>query len=319
MHKWIVQGLAPLMGAGLLLLGLIGVGRAARASLHQRPSYRVAFADLDCTPPEGMSRTAFLDEVRTLTHQEDALAVLDDDLTARLHRAFLVHPWVESVRRVDIEPRRSGKTTVRLDLAYRRPVLAVGSSTDQTVERKWIVDRYGILLPTAKVPAHLPLLLGAVPPPSGPAGSRWGDARVVVAAKTVAFLQSHLGRLHLENSHVEVIDGEIVFRRPGVRIVWGHAPGQEKADEASAKVKLRRLLEYQKEHDGLDSLEHDVRLLAYQGHFPLSAGTPTTEVALYPPSQTPSSKNRDHVSNSSPRWRSCFNDANPPSASASSR
>jgi hypothetical protein len=322
MHKWIVQGLAPLAGAGLLLLALIGVGRAARASLHHRPSYRVAFADLDCTPPEGMSRTAFLDEVRSLTRQADALAVLDNDLTARLHRAFLVHPWVESVRRVDIEPRRSGKTAVRLDLAYRRPVLAVGTSRDQAVEGgngKWMVDRYGVLLPTSKIPAHLPILIGAVPPPSGPAGSRWGDARVAVAAKTVAFLQSHLGRLHLDNSQVEVIDGEIIFRRPGVRIVWGHAPGQEKADEASAKVKLRRLLEYQKEHNGLDSLEHDVRLLAYQGHFPLSAGTPTTAVSLYPSSQAPSSRNRDHVSNSSPSWRSCFNDANPPAASASSR
>ena len=55
--------------------------------------------------------------------------------------------------------------------------------------------------------------------------------------------------------------------------MWGHAPGQEGPGKAPAKVKLQRLLDYQAGH-GLDSLEHDVRLFAYQGHFPLSFDTP---------------------------------------------
>lgn len=291
MHKWIAQSLAPVAAGLALLLGLIGMGRIARAALHERPSYRIAFADLECTPPEGMSRSAFLEEVRELTRQVDAVPLLDDDLPARLHRAFLVHPWVESVRRVNIEPQREGKAVVHLDIAYRRPVLAVSASTDRAVESTWMVDRYGILLPQGKAPAHLPMLTGTVAPPSGAVGSRWSDARVAAAAKTIAFLQTNLRRLHLDDSCVEVIDGEVVFRRPGVRIVWGHAPGQEKANEAPAKVKLSRLLEYQKKHDGLDSLEHDVRSLAYQGHFPLAVETPTTSVSLYASSQDPASKN----------------------------
>jgi hypothetical protein len=148
--------------------------------------------------------------------------------------------------------------------------------------------------------------------PTEPAGSHWGDARVAAAAKTAAFLQANLATLHLEDSQMEVVEGEIVFRKPGVRIVWGHAPGQEKADEAPAKVKLRRLLDYQREHDGLDSLEHDVRLLAYQGHFPLAPDAMKNTISLYEPSPTPSGSKREQISNSSRSWRSCFNDAKPP-------
>jgi hypothetical protein len=118
---------------------------------------------------------------------------------------------------------------------------------------------------------------------------------------------------------MEVTEGEILIRRPGVRIVWGHAPGQEKDDEASAKVKLRRLVEYQKDHNGLESLEHDVRLLLYQGHFPLPAEERKSTVTLYEPRPSSSNPGRDQVSNSSRSWRSCFNDAKQPTANASSR
>lgn len=181
-----------------------------------------------------------------------------------------------------------------------------------------MVDRLGILLPVAPVPAHLPVLAASVAPPTGAAGSRWGDARVAAAAKTAAFLQPDLASLHLDDSEMEIIGGEIVFCRPGVRIVWGHAPGQEEEGEAPAKVKRQRLLDYLKAHDSLESLEHDVRLLAYQGHFPLFRDEPVRSASLYGSSQLPSSNNWDHVSNSSRRWRSCFSDAKAPSASASS-
>ena len=328
MRNWIVQGLTPILCGLALLLGVIGLGRAARASLHDRSTFSLAFADIDCQPPEGMSRAAFLNEVRAYTRQPPALHVLDEDLIARLHRAFCVHPWVDSVRRVDIcKPRLAGraKTSVHLELVYRRPVLAVplgveDNSGTRMAESGWrMVDRQGILLPVSAVQGHLPILTVPVAAPSGPPGSRWGDARVAAAAKTTAFLAPHLTRLGLEDSEVEIAAGEIVFRRRGVRIVWGHAPGQEGDGEAPAKVKLQRLLDYQQKHDGLESLEHDVRLLAYQGHFPLSADEPRNTVSFYQSSQLPSRRNRDHVSNSSRAWRSCFKDAKAPPASASSR
>ncbi len=132
------------------------------------------------------------------------------------------------------------------------------------------VDRNGVLLSVAAMRSQLPVLTTEVAAPTGPAGSRWGDRRVTVAAATVGFLQPHLTRLGLMDCDIEIVGGEVVFRKPGVRVVWGHAPGREGPAEAPAKVKLQRLLEYQAAHDGLQSLEHDVRLLAYQGHFPLS-------------------------------------------------
>jgi hypothetical protein len=310
MQKWIVQGLMPILSGLALLLLVIGAGRAARAALHDRAAYAVAFADIDCHPPEGMSRDVFLNEVRSLTCQPAALQVLDEDLTSRLHRAFLAHPWVESVRRVAVD-----QTLVRVEIEYRQAVLAV-----PLAEGGWrMVDRHGILLSESAVQPHLPVLITEVATPLGPTGSHWGDGRVSAAAKTAAFLRTHLSRLHLDDSQMEAVADELIFRRPGVRIVWGHAPGQEKEDEAAAKVKLRRLLDYQKEHGGLDGLEHDVRLLAYQGHFPLPPDERRNTVSLYAPRPIPTPTSRDQISNSSRSWRSCFNDGNPPSANASSR
>lgn len=310
MRKWIVQGVIPIVSGLALLLGVMAVGRAARVSLHEQLNYSLAFADIDCQPPEGMSRSAFLDEVHSLAVQPAALHLLDDELSARLHRAFLTHPWVESVRRVAI-----GQASVQVEMEYRIAVLAVPPA-----EGGWRrVDRRGILLPESATQPHLPVLITNVATPVGPIGSRWGDARVAAAAKTAAFLQPQLARLQLEGSQIEINEGEIVFIKPGVRIVWGHAPGQEKEDEALAQEKLRRLLAYQKEHDGLDSLEHDVRLLAYQGHFPLTTDEPLNTVSFDESTLSPLDRNRNPVSNSSRSWRSCFNEARPPSVSASSR
>jgi len=328
MRKWIVQGLTPILSGLVLLLGVIGLGRAARASLHDRSTYRLAFADIDCQPPVGISRETFLRAVQEHTRQPEVLQLLDEDLVARLHRAFAIDPWVDWVRRVDIgKSDRAGrrKPSVHLDLVYRRPVLAIplsleDNSANQRAESGWrMVDRQGILLPVATVPAHLPVLTVPVAPPSGPPGCRWGDARVAAAAKTTAFLKPHLARLRLDDCEVELVEGEIVFHHRGVRIVWGHAPGQEDDGEAPAEVKLQRLLDYQQHHHGLGSLEHDVRLLAYQGHFPLSSDNPNTTLSFYSSSHTPSRRSCDHVSKSARAWRSCFQDAKAPSASASSR
>jgi hypothetical protein len=302
MRKWIVQGLAPILGGFALLLAVIGAGRAARACLHDGTAYRLGFAEIDCQPPAGISRAVFLNEVRSLARQPAALHLLDEDLTTRLHRAFLAHPWVESVRRVAINHK-----SLHVEMEYRQAVLAVPPAGGG-----WrMVDRRGILLPESEVQPHLPVLLSDVDAPAGPTGSHWGDARVAAAAKTAAFLQTHLARLHLEESQIEIVEGEIILRRPDVRIVWGHAPGHEKEDEAPAKIKLRRLLDYQKEHDGLARLEHDVRLLAYQGHFPLSPDEPRNSVSLYEPGPSRSHGTREQISNSSRSWRSCFNDAKP--------
>lgn len=284
MQKWIVQAGMPILGVLALLLGLIVVGGATRAALYDRAAYTIAVSEIDCVPPEGMTRTEFLAEVRQLAKLSERVHLLDDKLTGRLARAFALHPWVESVRRVEINGRGS---SLRIEMVKRQAVLAVCLSGDTVPQdgsaliETWsgtrrnvlmparAVDRCGVLLPVSAVHSRLPVLTTKVNAPLGTAGESWGDPRVSIAAATVGFLQPQLARLELADCDLDIVQGQAVFRKPGVRVVWGHAPGQERAAEAPAKVKLQRLLDYQAGHNGLESLEHDVRLLAYQGHFPL--------------------------------------------------
>jgi hypothetical protein len=264
MRRWIVQALTPILVALALLLGIVALGRATRAALHDRDAYTIGLTDIDCEAPEGLSRGEFLGEVQSVASVPDRLHLLDENLPARLAQVFAAHPWVESVRRVEI--RRPG-SKVRIELIHRKAVLAVRLSGDKKPTRA--VDRNGVLLPVAAAHAHLPVLITEVAAPTGPAGTYWGDRRVAAAAVTVTFLKPHFRQLRLADCDIEMVRGEVVFRKPGVRVVWGHAPGHEEVGEATAAVKLQRLLDYQSRHDGLESLEHDVRLLAFQGHFPL--------------------------------------------------
>ncbi len=284
MRAWIVQFATPILCALAFLLSVVALGRAARAALSDREAFTFTLEEIDFQPPEGLSRGEFLDEVRQLSHPSERWGRLDPDLSSRLARSFATDPWVESVRRVDVG--RAGMK-VRVELEYRRPVLAVCLAGDRiprdgsALVESWsgksrtalvparAVDGNGVLLPVKVVHSGLPVLIGEVSAPTGPAGRRWNDRRVIAAAATLAYLAPHLPRLHLTDCDIEIVQGEVVFRKPGVRVVWGHAPGREAPAEAPAEVKLQRLLDYQAQHDGLGSLEHDVRLLAYQGHFPL--------------------------------------------------
>jgi hypothetical protein len=285
MRTWVAQVVLPILGALAALLGVLSLGRATRAALHDRDAYTIAWHDIDCTAPEGLSRGDFLAEVRSQSRLPERLHLLDADLADRLARAFAADPWVEAVRRIEVRPRPS---LVRIELVHRKAVLAVclsgskipsdGSALIETwsgmgrnaLRPAGTVDANGILLPVAAVPSQMPVLTAEVAAPAGPPGVRWGDRRVAEAAATVGFLQTHLARLRLADCNIEIIEADLIFRKPSVRIVWGHAPGQEETGEAPAAVKLRRLLDYQARHGSLENLEHDVRLLTHEGHFPLS-------------------------------------------------
>jgi hypothetical protein len=275
--KWLLRGLAPLAGGLALLFGLLALGRGSSAALRERDEYIVAFTDIDCRPPGTLSRTDFLDEVQYVSRHSGRLRLLDGALPADLARAFAAHPWVESVRRVEVRTPRTTAcrclSAVRVELVYREPVLVVRLAGAEGPCRA--VDRHGILLPVRAVHLRLPVLNAPVAAPAGPPGTAWGDPYVRAAAATADFLGPHRDRLRLNNCEVEVHRGGLVFRKASVCVVWGHAPGREEADEAPAAVKLRRLLDYHARHDGLGTLEHDVRLRAHDGHFPLAySGTP---------------------------------------------
>src|SRR5262245_9515351 len=121
MPQWILKTLALVLGLGLFLVGLVWLGKWALAQIREQDRYTFAFKDIDCTPPPGLKRGEFLDEVRYVSEISERLRILDDDLAKRLSDAFAQHPWLEKVDQVLIEPPQH----VRIRLVYRIPVLAV--------------------------------------------------------------------------------------------------------------------------------------------------------------------------------------------------
>jgi hypothetical protein len=174
MRRTLVQALVLLLGGVIVLAALIVLGQWARDWLRQQDRYAVAFADIDCPPPPGMERAAFLGEVQYLGSLPDRVQVLDDGLAARLNEAFARHPWVRKVERVEVAP--AGQ--VRVHLAYRTPVLVVPLAGQVRA-----VDADGILLPASASTEGLPVFPGTAAPPQGPAGTPWGDAAVEAAAR----------------------------------------------------------------------------------------------------------------------------------------
>jgi len=167
------QVLVPVVGASLLVFGLIALGKAARDQLRQHERYTLTFDDIDCPAPPGMERGEFLSEVQYLARLPDRLPALDEDSPARLADAFAHHPWVEKVEEVRIIP----PDRVRVRLAFRVPVLAVPQPGGPRA-----VDAHGILLPSSAPTEGLPVFRGSAAPPAGVAGEPWGDPAVTAAA-----------------------------------------------------------------------------------------------------------------------------------------
>jgi hypothetical protein len=172
--RWGIWGLVPLFVAALLLFGLIALGQVALDHLRDHERYTIPFAEIDCAPPSHQEREDFLGEVRYLSGFPNWVRLLEDGLPARLAEAFARHPWVEKVERVEVIPPRQ----VRVRLTYRQPVLAVPYAG------QWrAVDRTGVLLPATASVEGLPVYRGHPRPPSGPAGTPWGDEAIEEAAR----------------------------------------------------------------------------------------------------------------------------------------
>jgi hypothetical protein len=225
---------AALLTAGsLLVLGAwAALGRRATESLRdsERASFR--FADVECNPPDFLSRADFLGEVQYQSGLPDRLSLADDGLATRLATAFAAHALVETVARIEVLPRR-----VRADLVYRTPALAVPGTDAMRV-----VDGKGVLLPL-RVPAQgLPYLadLPAVPP-AGAAGTPWGDERVAAAARVAACLRPQRDRVAVDKIAFE--GDQLVLLMGTARVLWGSRPGREARGEPDAATKALRLRE----------------------------------------------------------------------------
>jgi hypothetical protein len=273
MRGRLIQALVPLLAGLLLLLGVIAAGRWARGRLEQQEGWSVSFADVDCVPPDGLTREDFLGEVQFLSDCPDRLSLLDPTLPDRLAKAFAAHPWVEEVKHVEVLRDRG----VRVELEYRRAVLAVCFPREQVLAGGSslvpcrAVDRRGVLLPARATRAGLPLLRAEVAAPAGAPGTPWGDSRVRAAAAAAAFLEPYREGLGLGKADWEADGQTLILSRPRLRIVWGRAPGEEEAGEAPAALKVQRLREQHDLRKTLDGWEHDVRPAGGARHALLSA------------------------------------------------
>ena len=241
--RGLAQLMLPLMVGAALLLTVLAIGQKLAGG-----GPTVTFREIECDPPAGMTRQQFLEETQYLSGFPDRLK--HPSALREVHDAFGKHPWVLRVVRVQIL--RGGVASA--ELVYRRPVLAVASPPRE-------VDDEGILLPRSDGRKGLPLLTTKVAAPVGKPGRSWGDVRVAAVAQVVALVHP---RLPLAECTVEIDEGEVMVRGPKWRVLWGRPSGQEKAGEATADEKLRRLADA-----ALVGTECDVRPVAGMKQRPL--------------------------------------------------
>lgn len=267
----LLQGVAFVLrgsGAGissLLILAVFFAGAFGYAwknwgvLVKSHPRYTLVPDNLEITPqPEWIRSNVKIEVIRD--GNLGTLSLLDPQVTLKVARAFGVHSWVASVRRV----RKEYPSRVIVELEYRRPVAMVEVVTND--QRGLLpVDAEGVLLPPrefneSQIRDYLRVSAGNTLP-AGPAGTPWGDPRVAGGAAVAAAFGSQwktmgLYRIVAEESD-RVLPGrspEVVFSiltRDGARVIWGHAPGQETNTEAAAQAKVTRLARYLEKHGPL--------------------------------------------------------------------
>ena len=241
-RRWLLQLLLPLaLGIGLLG-GVVWLGQHIVSRLQDSGEHTLAFAEIECEAPPGLTRAEFLGDAQYLAGLPDHLGALDPSTGQRIFDALALHPWVARVRRLEFPSPR----TVRADLEFRRPALVVPPDR--------VVDGEGVLLPAKTSPRGLPRLRGKVRPPTTRAGQVWEDPAVVVASRVAALLRDELARRET-GCEIEVTSASIILELGKTRILWGSTPGHEPPGEALSVIKVHRLAEA----GALDAMQWDLR------------------------------------------------------------
>jgi hypothetical protein len=275
----------------LVLLAALFVGGAYLAWVKLKPrilgspAYRIGPEQVEVTPQPPWIQCDVREEVFRSPTLDGPLSLMDDDIVERIANGFARHPWVWKVERV---AKQYG--SIKVAIVYRKPVCMV------KVRDGWVpVDVEAVLLPTGDFTpletARYPHLLGVDREPTGLAGSRWADARVVGGAEIAAALGDAWEPMRLD--HIEPLAADptttaqsdpsgpsrpdgfsgrsaepffTLVTRSGTRILWGYAPGANVLREPPAAEKVARLQHYFADKDTLDGLqgkpqELDVRKL----------------------------------------------------------
>jgi len=258
--------------------------------IRAQPQYRLATDSFEVTPqPDWIQSDVKGDVIRDgdLTQ----LSVLDPDLTKNVVQAFELHTWVAKVLWCGKRPGKDGPRVI-VELQYRQPIIMVRARDDQWEgDCFWPVDTEGVFLPPdefsrSQTERYLRVDAAYVPP-MGAVGTPYGDAGVAGAARVAAGIGAAWESMGLQwivvrkDMRVSVGqppkaayvllpaggDPDRVARRPAgqltsmraekaetLEVIWGHAPGHENQDEATADQKVMRLQMFVNQNGSLDQL-----------------------------------------------------------------
>jgi hypothetical protein len=258
---------AALLGL-VFFVGLIGAvihaWRSWGRSAVTRPVYRIKVENIQMTPQPPWIRTDVREEIVRDNHLDD-LTIFDKGATIQVYRAFESHPWVAKVLRVSKHP----PARLNVDLEYRQPVAWVEVPATKPDDRGGVIpiDAFAHVLPTrdftsSDLQDYLRIAITDVSP-FGLAGTPWGDARVMTAAKIAKLLDGTWKALRLYRIQLALEPGpqsagfEPLFELETdsrKRILWGRGPGAEASDEPAAVLKVARLKQLAEATGSLDHL-----------------------------------------------------------------
>jgi hypothetical protein len=247
----------------LFIVGVIlAAAFAARAVwLHVRDdvfrgaAYRLTLDDIQITPLPSWIKSDVKAEALRDGSLDQPLLLLDDDLSERIAKAFALHPWVATVKRVS----KRYPAGANVELTYRRPVAMV-----EVTNGLFPVDANGVLLPspdfTTDEARGYPRIAQLTSQPLGPVGTEWSDPLVTGAASIAAQLGplwNQLGLYQIRSARPtpSSASGRAQFElvtRSGAKIVWGGSPHEAATGEPTAAEKISVLKKLQADFGSLD-------------------------------------------------------------------
>lgn len=229
--------------------------------LRQTEQYRFQLSQIVVTPPPHWVPHDVVEQVVKRAGLPPEMSLLDADVTKQIAIAFERYPWVKGNVRV----RTSIPARVEVDVEYREPVAMVSVSKGPK-SGLFPIDIDAVVLPGADFPpaevVKYPVIENVTAGPLGKAGTDWGDARIVGAARLAVLLKPNWKEFGLkavripsdqESKGAAEEQGYQLLTTGGSRIVWGRAPGSRHPGELPAEKKIDRMKFYRRHHGSFDS------------------------------------------------------------------
>lgn len=268
------RSLFVLFFAGLILIVLVGwanwLWQRVAPIVKSSEEYRLDPNSIEVQPkPPAWIRDDVRSEVIHGIKLDTQLSMLDEKLPQRIADAFEFHPWVASAKVTLQYPAK-----VHVELTYRQPVaqlLIENRAGDEQV----VLDSTGVRLPetdlTVKEIALLPSIAEFVGVHLPLVGQRVEDTRIRGAVEIAAVLVGEWSELRLKKIiPLVVLQGEQGARYQAYQLqgadgggyLWGAAPTEAPAEEASSTTKISRLqkaVKLSQEHAAGDHQVIDLR------------------------------------------------------------